>query len=56
MPRISGLDGHGSGQGQVAGCCEHGNEPSGSKKCGKFLDYPRTPELMACGQSKQTGE
>jgi hypothetical protein len=23
---------------QVAGSCEHGNEPSGSIKCGKFLD------------------
>jgi len=25
------------GQGEVAGCCEYGNEPSGSVKCGKFL-------------------
>jgi len=24
-----GLDSTGSGQGPVAGCCEHGNEPSG---------------------------
>jgi hypothetical protein len=24
--------------GQVAGCCECGNEPSGSIKCGEFLD------------------
>jgi hypothetical protein len=23
----------------VAGFCEHGNEPSGSIKCGEFLDY-----------------
>jgi hypothetical protein len=23
----------------VAGSCEHGNEPSGSIKCGEFLDY-----------------
>jgi hypothetical protein len=23
----------------VAGSCEHGNEPSGSVKCGEFLDY-----------------
>jgi hypothetical protein len=22
----------------VAGCCEHGNEPSGSMKDGEFLD------------------
>jgi hypothetical protein len=25
-------------QGQVAGTCECGNEPSGSIKCGEFLD------------------
>jgi hypothetical protein len=31
-----------SGYGQVAGCCDLGNEPSGSIKCGKFLDYLRT--------------
>jgi hypothetical protein len=24
---------------QVAGCCEHGNEPLGSVKGGEFLDY-----------------
>jgi hypothetical protein len=24
--------------GPVVGCCEHGNEPSGSIKCGEFLD------------------
>jgi hypothetical protein len=23
----------------VAGACEHSNEPSGSIKCGEFLDY-----------------
>jgi hypothetical protein len=23
---------------QMAGCCECGNEPSGSIKCGEFLD------------------
>jgi hypothetical protein len=23
---------------QVAGSCEHGNEPSGSIKCGEFLE------------------
>jgi hypothetical protein len=33
-----GLDGVGSGQGQVAGTCEYGNELSGSVKCGEFLD------------------
>jgi hypothetical protein len=25
-------------RGPVAGCCEHGNEPSGSIKGGEFLD------------------
>ena len=33
-----GLDRAGKGQGQVAGTCECGNEPSGSAKCGGFLD------------------
>ena len=33
-----GLDRAGSGQGQVADTCDCGNEPSGSIKCGAFLD------------------
>ena len=33
-----GLDGVGSGWGQVAGACEYGNEISGSIKCGEFVD------------------
>jgi hypothetical protein len=33
-----GMDRSDSGQGQVAGCCEYGNEPSGSMKCGEFPD------------------
>ena len=37
-----GLDRAGSGKGQVAGTCECGNEPSGSIKCGEFLDPLRT--------------
>jgi hypothetical protein len=32
------LDGCGSGEGPVAGCCVHGNEASGSTKVGKFLE------------------
>jgi hypothetical protein len=28
----------GSGYGQVAGCCEYGDEPLGSIKCGEFLE------------------
>jgi hypothetical protein len=34
----SGLDLSGSVYVQVEGCCGCGNEPSGSIKCGKFLD------------------
>jgi hypothetical protein len=37
-----GLDQAGSGQGQVAGTCECGNEPSGTLKCVEFLDWLRT--------------
>jgi len=33
-----GLDWVGPGQGQVADACEYGNGPSGSMKCGEFLD------------------
>jgi hypothetical protein len=32
-----GLDGAGSGKGQVAGTCEYGNELSGSINTGNFL-------------------
>jgi hypothetical protein len=30
----------------VAGCCEHGNEPSGFIKCGEFLDQMRDRQLL----------
>jgi len=33
-----GLDSAGSGNGQVTGTCECGNEPSDSITCGEFLD------------------
>ena len=33
-----GLDRAGSGEGQMAGACECGNEPLGSINCGEFLD------------------
>jgi len=33
-----GLDRSGSEYGQVVGSCECGNEPTGSIKCGEFLD------------------
>ena len=41
--------GHGldpAGSGQVAGTCECGNEPSGSIKCGEFIDQLRTAYLL----------
>ena len=37
-----GLDGAGSREGQVAGTCECGNEPSGFIKYGQFLDQLKT--------------
>jgi hypothetical protein len=36
--RRYGLDANGSRYAAVVGSCEHGNEPSGSIKGGKFLD------------------
>ena len=35
---VCGLDWVGPGWGQVAEACECYNEPSGSMKCGEFLD------------------
>ena len=40
------LDRAGLGQGQVAGTCECGNEPSGSIKCEEFIDYLKTGQLL----------
>ena len=37
-----GLNRAGSGYGQVANACECGNGPSGSIKCGEFLDWLNT--------------
>jgi hypothetical protein len=37
-----GLNRAGSGQGQVAGSSDRGNEPSGCIKYGEFLDYLKT--------------
>jgi hypothetical protein len=34
-----GLNWSGCGRGQLAGCCECGNETSGSIKCWVFLDW-----------------
>ena len=44
--RVYGLDWAGSGQRQVADACECGNEPWGSVKCGEFLDYLQTSQLL----------
>jgi hypothetical protein len=33
-----GLDRSGSGQGQMVGCCEYGDEPSRSIKCVEFFE------------------
>ena len=35
---VDGLDRADSGEGQVAGICDCGNEPSGFIKFGEFLD------------------
>jgi hypothetical protein len=35
---VCGLGSFCSGSGQVAGSCQHDNEPSGSRKGGEFLD------------------
>jgi hypothetical protein len=44
-----GLDSSGSGQGPVAGSCEHGNEPSGFIKGREFLDQLRDYYLLRKG-------
>jgi len=38
---LHGLVASGSGQGQVEGSCECSNNPSGSIKCGEYLDLLR---------------
>ena len=41
-----GLDRAGSGQGQVAGTCESGNDSSGSVKSEEFLDWLQSGQLL----------
>ena len=36
---------------QVAGTCECGNEPSGSIKCGEFIDQLKTGKLLKKGSA-----
>ena len=43
---VYGLDWAVPGQRQLADACEFGNEPSGSVKCGEFLDYLQTSQLL----------
>jgi hypothetical protein len=40
------IDSSGSGQGPVAGSCEHGNEPSRSINCGEFVDQLNACQLL----------
>jgi hypothetical protein len=40
-----------SGWGPVGGCCEHGNEPSGSIKCWTILEWLRTWQLLKKGSA-----
>ena len=40
-----GLDYSGSGETQLAGACERGEEPSVSMKCGEFLDSMKNCKL-----------
>jgi len=47
--RSCGPDASGSRQGPVVGCYEHGNENSGSRKVGEFLD-----ELSDCQLLKES--
>jgi hypothetical protein len=44
--RGCGLDSTRSGYGPVAGCCEHGNEPSRTVKGGECLDRLRVHQLL----------
>ena len=43
---VYGLGWAGPGQRKVADACECGNEPSGSVKCGEFLDWLQTGQLL----------
>ena len=45
------MDGVGSGQGQVAGNYEYGDELSGSKNAGNFLTSCRTSQLLKKGSA-----
>jgi hypothetical protein len=46
-----GLDRTGSGWGPVEGSCEHGDEPSGSLKCWKILEYLHNWQLLRKGSA-----
>jgi hypothetical protein len=46
LDRGHGLNQSGSGQGQVAGSCECGDELSGSIKRGEFVELLRAFELL----------
>jgi hypothetical protein len=40
------MDCAGSGEGEVVGSCKCSNKPSGSIKCGEFLDWLKTDYLL----------
>jgi hypothetical protein len=46
------LDGYGSGQGQMAGSCEHDTVYSGSIKCSKLFDKLKTIKILFHGVRK----
>jgi hypothetical protein len=50
------MNSSGSEQGSLVGCCEYGNELSGSTKGVEFLEYMRKHQLleMDSGQSVPT--
>ena len=48
---VDGLDRAGSGQGQLAGICDCGNEPSGSINLWEFLDQLKTCQLLKKGSA-----
>ena len=45
------MDRVGLGQGQVAGTCEYGDEPSDSKNAGNFFTSCRSSQLLKKGSA-----
>jgi hypothetical protein len=51
-----GLDWSGLGEGPVEGFCQHGNEPSGSIKCWKVLEWLHNWRLLTKGSAPWVSE